>query len=117
MRQPRHRRMNQLGSPRPRSTPPVQVSARGRAYNPGVTPQPRRPDTETRLSPTARVEAFSDGVMAIAITLLVLDLKVPAQADADRLGLLGALAERWPSYLAYLAAFLTIGIIWLNHRT
>ena len=74
-------------------------------------------EAETRLSPTARVEAFSDGVMAIAITLLVLDLKVPSQADADRLGLLGALAERWPSYLAYLAAFLTIGIIWLNHRT
>ena len=74
--------------------------------------------TETRLSPTARVEAFSDGVMAIAITLLVLDLRVPSSADIARTGgLLGALAERWPAYLAYLAAFLTIGIIWLNHRT
>jgi uncharacterized membrane protein len=55
--------------------------------------------------------------MAIAITLLVLDLKVPNPADIARGGLLSALAERWPSYLAYLAAFLTIGIIWLNHRT
>ena len=68
-------------------------------------------DTETRLSPTARVEAFSDGVMAIAITLLVLDLKVPGSADVGSGGLLGALADRWSSYVAYLAAFLTIGII------
>jgi uncharacterized membrane protein len=74
-------------------------------------------ETETRLSPTGRVEAFSDGVMAIAITLLVLDLKVPALEDVQNGGLAAALAARWPSYVAYLAAFLTIGIIWLNHRT
>ena len=72
---------------------------------------------ETRLSPTGRVEAFSDGVMAIAITLLVLDLKVPPLADVASGGLVMALLARWPSYVAYLAAFLTIGIIWLNHRT
>jgi uncharacterized membrane protein len=83
-----------------------------------VTRSAREQGTETRLSSTARVEAFSDGVMAIAITLLVLDLKVPTDADvAGAHGLLGALAARWPSYVAYLAAFLTIGIIWLNHRT
>src|SRR5260221_2551473 len=83
-----------------------------------AVPVPPGREIETRLSPTARVEAFSDGVMAIAITLLVLDLKVPNSADIARTGgLLAALAERWPSYLAYLAAFLTIGIIWLNHRT
>ena len=70
-----------------------------------------------RLSSTGRVEAFSDGVMAIAITLLVLDLKVPTAEQVQAAGsLIGALGERWPSYLAYLAAFLTIGIIWLNHR-
>jgi len=74
-------------------------------------------ETETRLSPTGRVEAFSDGVMAIAITLLVLDLKVPPLEDVQNGGLAAALAARWPSYVAYLAAFLTIGIIWLNHRT
>lgn len=68
-----------------------------------------------RLSATGRVEAFSDGVMAIAITLLILDLKVPAIADSDNL--LNALLIRWPSYVAYVAAFLTIGIIWLNHHT
>ena len=54
--------------------------------------------------------------MAIAITLLVLDLKVPDAVQVHDGNLLGALAARWPSYLAYLAAFLTIGIIWLNHR-
>jgi uncharacterized membrane protein len=70
-----------------------------------------------RLSPTSRVEAFSDGVMAIAITLLVLELKVPASTEIGDDGLLGALLRRWPSYVAYLAAFLTIGIIWLNHHT
>src|SRR5204863_7975629 len=70
-----------------------------------------------RLSQTGRVEAFSDGVMAIAITLLVLDLKVPTAAEVTDAGsLLAALGNHWPSYLAYLAAFLTIGLIWLNHR-
>jgi len=74
-------------------------------------------ETETRLSPTGRVEAFSDGVMAIAITLLVLDLKVPPLDEVRDGHLVEALAARWPSYVAYLVAFLTIGIIWLNHRT
>jgi uncharacterized membrane protein len=68
-----------------------------------------------RLTATNRVEAFSDGVMAIAITLLVLELKVPVGSEHDKL--LGDLAARWPSYAAYVAAFLTIGIIWLNHHT
>jgi uncharacterized membrane protein len=55
--------------------------------------------------------------MAIAITLLVLDLKVPSTTESQSAGsLIAALAGRWPSYAAYLAAFLTIGIIWLNHR-
>jgi uncharacterized membrane protein len=67
-----------------------------------------------RLTATNRVEAFSDGVMAIAITLLVLELKVPEAHEGD---LLAALVDRWPSYAAYVAAFLTIGIIWLNHHT
>ena len=67
------------------------------------------PDQGTRLSQTGRVEAFSDGVMAIAITLLVLDLKVPSNAEAREAGsLITALAGHWPSYLAYLAAWLTV---------
>ena len=68
-----------------------------------------------RLTPTNRVEAFSDGVMAIAITLLVLELKVPPDSAPGHL--LGDLAARWASYAAYVAAVLTIGIIWLNHHT
>jgi uncharacterized membrane protein len=70
-----------------------------------------------RLSSTGRVEAFSDGVMAIAITLLVLDLKVPTAAQVAEAGsLVAALVDEWAAYVAYLAGFLTIGIIWLNHR-
>ena len=64
-----------------------------------------------------RVEAFSDGVMAIAITLLVLDLHVPVQgAETARRGLGHALWDQWPSYVAYLISFLVIGIIWVNHH-
>jgi uncharacterized membrane protein len=63
---------------------------------------------------TARVEAFSDGVFAIAITLLILEIKVPPLADHEGLG--HALIGLWPSYLAYLASFATIGVMWLNHH-
>jgi uncharacterized membrane protein len=63
---------------------------------------------------TGRVEAFSDGVFAIAITLLVLDLKVPPIAEPGRLvdGLLGL----WPVYAAYVISFLFILIMWINHH-
>jgi uncharacterized membrane protein len=57
-----------------------------------------------------RLEAFSDAVLAIVLTLLVLDL-LPKGAQSP-----GRLVANWPTYLAYLAAFLTIGIIWLNHN-
>lgn len=63
---------------------------------------------------TARIEAFSDGVFAIAITLLILEIQVPPQAPHGGLRL--ALAHLWPSYLAFLASFMTIGIMWLNHH-
>jgi uncharacterized membrane protein len=62
---------------------------------------------------TSRLEAFSDGVFAIALTLLVLEIKVPEGAGG-RLG--HALAAQWPSYLAYLVSFLVVGIIWMNHH-
>ena len=58
------------------------------------------------------MEAFSDGVFAIAITLLVLEIGVPAGSDDD---LLGALGDQWPSYLAYLVSFSTIGAVWITH--
>jgi uncharacterized membrane protein len=63
---------------------------------------------------TARVEAFSDGVFAIAITLLILELKVPHGLAAGELR--RALLDEWPSYGAYLVSFATIGIMWLNHH-
>jgi len=62
---------------------------------------------------TGRVEALSDGVFAIAITLLVLDIAVPAHASQD---LLAAVTRQWPSYLAYAVSFSTIGALWLGHN-
>ena len=59
-----------------------------------------------------RMEAFSDAVFAIAITLLVLEISVPASNEGD---LLQALIAEWPSYLAYFVSFSTIGAIWLGH--
>ena len=61
-------------------------------------------------SGTTRFETFSDGVFAIAATLLVLELSV----SGDDLG--HALVHIWPQYLAYVTSFLTIGIIWMNHH-
>ena len=61
----------------------------------------------------SRLEAFSDGVFAIAITLLVLEIKVP---DVGERGLGQALADQWPSYVSYVVSFLVIGIIWMNHH-
>ena len=64
---------------------------------------------------TARIEAFSDGIFAIAATLLVLDLKVPHDAAAGP-GLLRALAAQWASYVAFATSFAFIGIMWINHH-
>ena len=62
---------------------------------------------------TSRLEAFSDGVIAVAITLLVLDITVPGV----RHGSLGHnLLHNWPHYAAYVTSFITIGIIWINHH-
>ena len=58
------------------------------------------------------MEAFSDGVFAIAITLLVLEIKVPAATTGD---LWQAVVDQWPSYLAYVVSFSTIGAVWLAH--
>jgi uncharacterized membrane protein len=64
-----------------------------------------------------RLEAFSDGVFAIAITLLVLEIRVPsAEEVADPSALIRALGALWPSYLGYVISFVTIGIIWANHH-
>lgn len=62
---------------------------------------------------TGRVEAFSDGVFAVAITLLVLDLHVPAASGS----LIAGLADEWPAFAAFAISFLVIGIVWVNHHT
>jgi len=70
------------------------------------TPPPRI------LAESNRVEAFSDGVLAIAITLLVLDLHTaghPGHVGGD-------LLAQWPTYLAYVASFIYIGVVWVNHH-
>ena len=72
------------------------------------------PVPKSTLTGTARVEAFSDGVMAIAITVLILNIQVP-QHDPGRL--LQALGSIWPAYIAYLASFMTIGVVWMIHHT
>ncbi len=61
-----------------------------------------------------RLEAFSDGVFAVAITLLALDLVIAGPGHGP---LAHQLEQRWPGFLAYLISFFTIGIIWINHHT
>lgn len=63
---------------------------------------------------TNRLEAFSDGVFAIAITLLILEVHLPPEDTgtlADRLG------QAWPGYVGFLISFITIGIMWANHHS
>src|ERR1700722_11419366 len=62
---------------------------------------------------TRRAESFSDGVFAVAITVLVFDLLPIAKTGDTRAELLHA----WPQYAAYVVSFLTIGIVWLNHHS
>lgn len=62
----------------------------------------------------ARIEAFSDGVFAVAITLLVFNLKVPELVSGN---LSNSLGHQWPSYLAYVISFFSIGICWVNHHS
>jgi uncharacterized membrane protein len=64
---------------------------------------------------TARLETFSDGVFAIAITLLVLLFERPHLAHGERLS--SYVLHQWPSYASYTVSFATIGIIWVNHHT
>jgi uncharacterized membrane protein len=64
-------------------------------------------------SETKRVEAFSDAVFAIAITLLILEIKVPTQNQGR---LADLLLRQWPSYLAFITSFAYIGILWISHH-
>jgi uncharacterized membrane protein len=68
--------------------------------------------TESMGKQTARLETFSDGVFAIAATLLILEVNLPGHGSVTH-----DLVHAWPSYVAYAISFLTIGIIWVNHHT
>ena len=64
---------------------------------------------------TTRLEAFSDGVIAVAITLLVLNVKIPT-TTLDDPAFWDMLFSQWPTLLAFVTSFFTIGVIWLNHH-
>lgn len=65
----------------------------------------------------ARTEAFSDGVFAIAITLLILEIKVPESHNLNNAALAAELAATWPSFFAFVLSFATILITWINHHS
>lgn len=63
-----------------------------------------------------RTEAFSDGVFAIAITLLILEIKVPPVAGQSNIELAWDLFALWPSFFAFVGSFATILVLWINHH-
>jgi uncharacterized membrane protein len=71
------------------------------------------PGGPTLRSETGRLLSFTDGVFAIIITLLVLDLQPPHVGRGE---MMRALVERWPAYLAYITSYLYVAVSWLNHR-
>src|SRR5215813_4059206 len=92
----------------------ARIADRQERGNPPVPPRDEEATTAFSKE-TARIEAFSDGVFAIAITLLILDIKVPHPSQSS-VGLGTQLLRQWPSYVAFLASFATIGIMWINHH-
>ncbi|MGC4835534.1 TMEM175 family protein [Micromonospora vinacea] len=72
-----------------------------------------QPDPKGRVSATDRMTAFSDGVFAIVITLLVIELRVPEYHEGE---LLNGLLDEGASYLAFVVSFVYIGVLWLNHH-
>ncbi|MDX2138735.1 MAG: TMEM175 family protein [Chloroflexota bacterium] len=74
------------------------------------------PPTPADVKDTGRIDAFSDGVFAIVITLLAFNLQVPPPAQAEQSGLLTLLVQQWPAYLSLIVSFVLIGIMWVNHH-
>ncbi len=70
----------------------------------------------SRRHETSRLEAFSDAVFAIAITILALDLPVPQLQEITSGNLITAVLHQWPSYFAFVLSFTTILIMWINHH-
>jgi uncharacterized membrane protein len=71
-------------------------------------------ETSQELKETGRIEAFSDGVFAVAVTLLILTIQVPPESQPD---IRSFVLKQWPFFLAYLVSFLTILIMWANHHS
>jgi uncharacterized membrane protein len=84
-------------------------------YGAAVTEPPAGPSAATPFGAErnpARLVAFSDAVIAIAVTLLILEIHTPPDTEH----LLQGLAALWPSYLAYVVTFMLIGQVWANHH-
>src|SRR4051794_12283451 len=75
--------------------------------------EPKELDLEAS---TTRLEAFTDGVFAIAITLLIIEIKVPSHAELEKESLLQYIYHQWPKYFAYVFSFINLGIYWANHH-
>jgi uncharacterized membrane protein len=80
----------------------------------GVRSKSPRNNGEAAYPDTNRIEAFSDGVFAVAVTLLVFNIKLPDSAATGQLG--EVLLSQWPAYAAYMVSFVTVGIFWANHH-
>ncbi|HEY6282349.1 MAG TPA: TMEM175 family protein [Nitrososphaerales archaeon] len=78
--------------------------------------QTLEPGRRSGLKETARLEAFSDGVFAFAITLLVLYLKDPLQGGGPQVSLFQGLINQWPSFFGFVTSFMTILIMWVGHH-
>lgn len=88
----------------------------GEHRGPGLRQQTASAQAEEK--ETGRLEAFSDGVYAVAITLLALDLQVPKLGNNASAGdVAAALAHNWPSYLAFVTSFFTVLIMWVSHHS
>ena len=84
-----------------------------RGRNEPVSSPSDEDDLVVEFSETDRVETFSDGVFAIAITLLAFDVRPPQHRPGE---LVAALLRQWPAYLGYITSFAYIAVIWLNHH-
>ncbi len=69
-----------------------------------------------RVLNTDHMNAFSDGVYAVAITLLALNIQAPRPPDMSAQALIAELLRQWPSYLAYGVSFLVVGSVWISHH-
>jgi uncharacterized membrane protein len=74
------------------------------------------PNADHLLMPKGRLEAFSDGVFAIVITLLVLEIKVPTHDQVHEHGMALALVALWPKIFSFIVSFVVVGIYWVGHH-